>query len=319
MSMRNEKRTPFFDGYRPQYYFRNEEERFTKATNESKDINYNKINISVEEEKDNMKNLEVLKGKAEGFKCSNCKTRGNRLIAPSVTIEGQYYITCMTCGSVTVAKEGLGANGEVAFTVNETSKTKKTMATERLMEDAMRSYEAMGYPLAHMCMTPRDAEKYVLKEEIKKELLDYAFNLFDDNEEDELYDNPIGDCEESCRRKCTNCHDNIEAEPLPLWLDKHKDRQPSITIDNNCGQTDIKATGVTVENGCITTEMTAAGVDIKKRFIVVVNGVVEARYKAKDMSELQELVDEKFAGRSGDIEIFEIANIVSVEKKLVLR
>lgn len=274
-----------------------------------------------------MKNLELLKGKAEGFKCSNCKTTGNRLIAPSVTTEGQYYITCMTCGSVTVAKEGLGANGEVAFTVNETSRTKKTMATERLMEDAMKSYEAMGYPLAHMCMTPRDAEKYVLKEEIKKELLDYAMNLFDNNKEDELYDNPICNCEEPCE-EC-NCHEDIEAEPLPLWLDKHKDRQPTIKVASwleSCSdkQASVVTNGnlmssITTDKNSINVECKSVDTATKKSFMVVVNGVVEAKYVAKDMSELQELVDEKFAGRSGDIEIFEIANVVSVEKKLVLR
>lgn len=124
-----------------------------------------------------MSNLDLLKEKASCFKCSNCKTTGNRLIAPSTTISGQYYITCMTCGNVTIAKENLSKDGQVAFTVNETSKTKKTAATEILINDAMKAYEALGYETEHMCVSPREAEKYLLKKELKAELLNEMMEM----------------------------------------------------------------------------------------------------------------------------------------------
>lgn len=270
-----------------------------------------------------MNNLELLKEKASCFKCSNCKTTGNRLIAPSTAISGQYYITCMTCGNVTVAKENLGKDGQVAFTVNETSKTKKTAATELLMNDAMKSYEAMGYPLAHKCMSPKDAEKYVIKEEIKKEIFEEMknyINIHNHSDEDELDMDMeevehVCDCEEPCE-VCTCCkeidEDIVDEQmssylngPVSSYLKKHEDKKPSISID--CDY---------IKTGTITTDKNAIKKD--KMYMIIREGAyLEAMYIVDSLESLAEKL-ERDCDSLDNIEIYEISREIKIEKKLSL-
>lgn len=227
-----------------------------------------------------MNNLELLKEKASCFKCSNCKTTGNRLIAPSTAISGQYYITCMTCGNVNVAKENLGKDGQVAFTVNETSKTKKTAAVEMLMNDAKKAYEALGYPIEHMCVSPKEAEKYLLKKELKAELLQ---ELMEENEY-------IED------------HDKVECEAIKeTFSDRYINKPHAINIDSDFKEEEEYKTYIVVANRDE-------------------NEYIEARYVTKNIEELQISIEKDFTfNELNSVHIYEIAREITVSKKIVLK
>lgn len=226
-----------------------------------------------------MNNLELLKEKASCFKCSNCKTTGNRLIAPSTAISGQYYITCMTCGNVNVAKENLGKDGQVAFTVNETSKTKKTAAVEMLMNDAKKAYEALGYPIEHMCVSPKEAEKYLLKKEVKAELLK---ELMEDKQYTE------------------DCYDEYETIK-ESFFDKYTNKPHSIHIDSDFKKEEEYKTYIVVtnrdENEYIEARYVAKNIEELQKSI-------EKDFTFNELSY---------------VHIYEIAREISISKKIVLK
>lgn len=116
-------------------------------------------------------NYNLLKEKAEEFKCSKCKTVGKNIIVPSIAINGQYYVMCEECGNIRVAKEALSNEG-VTFVLNETPEKLTTPAHHLLVKDAKDSFTAMGIGPDRIFMTKEELDKFKLKEEIKYEIIE---------------------------------------------------------------------------------------------------------------------------------------------------
>lgn len=129
-----------------------------------------------------MKNLELLKEKMNAQHCVNCNNVSNTLIAPSISNNKEYYVTCTKCGHVSVAKESFNKKGEANFIINATS-TKEKESNKKIMMDAMASYEAIGFPVSKTFFSTKEAEEYVsYLEELKASSQEY------DEEYDEEYE-----------------------------------------------------------------------------------------------------------------------------------